>query len=61
MSAEIIDFMLRPNHDRDQIEFPTITFRSAVPPNDLAMDYVDTSRCENVSRRCEEQSDEAIR
>jgi len=43
MSAEIIQFFLRPNHNRDQTDFPTIAFRSAARPDDLTMDHVDTS------------------
>jgi hypothetical protein len=48
MSAEIIQFVPRPNHNRDQTDFPTIAFRSAARPDDLAMDHVDTSPCEFV-------------
>jgi hypothetical protein len=31
MTAEIIRFILRPKHDREQTDFPTIVFRSPVP------------------------------
>ena len=31
MSAEIIRFIPRPKHDREQTDFPTIVFCSAVP------------------------------
>jgi hypothetical protein len=48
MSAEIIQFIPRPNHNRDQTDFPTIAFRSAARPDDLTMDHVDTSPCEFV-------------
>ena len=48
MSAEIIQFIPRPNHNRDQTVFPTIAFRSAARPEDLTMDHVDTSPREFV-------------
>jgi hypothetical protein len=41
MSAEIIRFIRRPNHDREQTDFPTIAFRSAVRPDGLTVDHVD--------------------
>jgi hypothetical protein len=47
MSAEIIQFMPRPRHDRDQSDFPTIAFRSALPA-ERADDHVDTAPCEYV-------------
>ncbi|MHC2333091.1 hypothetical protein [Bradyrhizobium sp. USDA 4454] len=31
MSAEIIKFIPRPRRDREQTDFPTIAFRSALP------------------------------
>jgi hypothetical protein len=46
MSAEIIQFIPRPNHDREQTDFPAIAFRSVARPGDLTMDHVDTSPCE---------------
>jgi hypothetical protein len=46
MSAKIIQFIPRPNHNRDQTDFPEIAFRSAARPDDLAMDHVDTAPCE---------------
>jgi hypothetical protein len=46
VSVEIIQFIRGPKHDREQSDFPTIVFRSAARPNDLAMDHVDTSPCE---------------
>ena len=48
MSAEIIQFIARPNHHREQTDFPTIAFRSATGPDDLTMDHVDTAACEVV-------------
>jgi hypothetical protein len=48
MSAEIIQFIPRPNHHREQTDFPTIAFRSATGPDDLTMDHVDTAACEVV-------------
>jgi hypothetical protein len=48
MSAEIIQFIPRPNHHREQTDFPTIAFRSVAPRDDLTMDHVDTSPCEYV-------------
>jgi hypothetical protein len=45
MSAEIIRFIPRPNHRRPT-DFPTIAFRSAAQPRDLATEYVDTAPCE---------------
>ena len=48
MSAEIIQFIRRPKPDRAPTDFPTIVFRSATAPVDLAMDHVDTAPCEYV-------------
>jgi hypothetical protein len=48
MSAEIIQFIPRPKPHREPTDFPTIVFRSAVAPEDLAMDHVDTAPCEYV-------------
>ena len=45
MSAEIVQFIRRPKHDREQTDFPTIVFRSTAP-EDLAMDHADTAPCE---------------
>jgi hypothetical protein len=47
MSAEIIQFIPRPKHGREQTDFPTIAFRSALPV-DRAADHADTSPCEYV-------------
>jgi hypothetical protein len=47
VSAEIIQFIPRPNH-RERTDFPTIAFRSAARPNDPAMDHVDTAPCEYI-------------
>jgi hypothetical protein len=48
MSAEIIQFIPRPKPHREPTDFPTIVFRSAAAPDDLAMDHVDTAPCEYV-------------
>lgn len=40
VSASIIRFIPRP--DREPADFPAITFRSAIRPDDLTMDHVDT-------------------
>jgi hypothetical protein len=47
MSAEIIRFIPRPKHGREQTDFPAIVFRSAVP-KDPAADHADTAPCEYV-------------
>ena len=47
MSAEIIQFIRRPNQDREQTDFPTIVFRSTAL-EDLTMDHVDAMPCECV-------------
>ena len=47
MSAEIIQFIRRPKHDREQTDFPTIVFRSTVR-KDLITDHADTAPCEYV-------------
>jgi hypothetical protein len=49
MSAEVIQFIRRPHHDREQTDFPTIAFRSVLQPGDLAVDHVDTAPCEYLS------------
>lgn len=49
MSAEIIRFIPRPKHGREQTDFPTIAFRSSVRPDDPAIDYTDTAPCEYVA------------
>ena len=46
MSAEIIQFIPRPNRDRGPTDVPSIAFRSAARPDDLTMDHVDTAPCE---------------
>ena len=43
MSAKIIQFAPRPDRERRAMEFSTIASRSALPPDDLTMDHVDTS------------------
>jgi len=48
MSAEIIQFIPRPKPHREPTDFPTIVFRSATAPDELAMDHVDTAPCEYV-------------
>jgi hypothetical protein len=47
MSADIIQFIPRPKHDREQTDFPTIAFRSTVP-DETETDDVDTAPCEYV-------------
>jgi hypothetical protein len=49
VSAEIIQFIPRPTHDREHTDFPTITFRSTRPTDDLVMDHADTAPCEYVA------------
>jgi hypothetical protein len=49
MSAEIIRFIPRPKHGREQTDFPTIAFRSAVRPDDPVTDHADTAPCEYVA------------
>jgi len=48
MSANIIQFIPRPHHDREAADSLTIAFRSVARPDDLTMDHVDTSPCEIV-------------
>jgi hypothetical protein len=43
MSAEIIQFIPRPKHDREQTDFPTIAFRSVV--HDLVTDRAEPPPC----------------
>jgi hypothetical protein len=40
MTAEIIRFIPRPKHDREQTDFPTIAFRAPVPDGSAA-DHAD--------------------
>lgn len=47
MSAEIIQFIPRPKHNREQTDFPAIAFRSTLPDETRA-EYVDTAPCEYV-------------
>jgi hypothetical protein len=49
MSADIIRFIPRPKHDREQTDFPTIAFRLPVRPNDLTIGHADTAPCEYVA------------
>jgi hypothetical protein len=48
MSADIIRFIPRPDTARERTDFPTIAFRSAVKPDELVMDHVDTAPCEHA-------------
>ena len=48
MSAEIIPFVARTNRGRKEMDFSTVASRSALRPDDLTMDHVDTSPCEYV-------------
>jgi hypothetical protein len=59
VSAEIIRFILRRKHDREETDFPTIAFKSAAR-DDLVMDHANPAACECVHRHREEQSGEAI-
>ncbi len=47
MSAEIIQFIPRPRHPREQTDFPTIAFRSTLP-DPAGTDHVDTAPSEYV-------------
>ena len=49
MSAEVIQFIRGPRHDREQTDFPTIAFRSVLRHADLTMDHIDAARCEYLS------------
>jgi hypothetical protein len=48
VSAEIIQFIRSPKHNRGQTDFPTIAFRSGAQRDDLTMNHVDTAPCEYV-------------
>ena len=48
MSSKIIQFAPRPHRERKEMEFFAIASRSALRPDDLTMDHVDTSPCEYV-------------
>ena len=52
MSAEIVQFIPRENR-RSRPNDVATEFRSAIGPDDLTMDHVDTAPCEYVSS-CEE-------
>lgn len=52
MSAEIVQFIPRENR-RSRPNGVATEFRSAIGPDDLTMDHVDTAPCEYV-RPCEE-------
>lgn len=45
MSAEIIQFIPRPCRDREQTDFPTIAFRSAMPDPDMDHNETAPSEC----------------
>ncbi len=47
MIAEIIRFIPRPKHDRQQTDFPAIAFRSTVAENS-ATDHADVVQCDRV-------------
>jgi len=61
LSAEIIQFIRGPKHNREQSDFPTIAFRSAARPDDLTMDHVDTAPSEYVRPEGCDSSDHASR
>ena len=48
MSAEIIQFIPRPKHEREHTDFPTIVFRSVVPDDLVTSRTDDTAPCEYV-------------
>jgi hypothetical protein len=48
MSAEIIRFVARPNHERQPSDFPTIVFRAVPHSEKSATDDSDTAPCEYV-------------
>ena len=58
MSADIIQFIRGPKHDREPSDFPTIGFRSAKRPDDLVMDHADTASSGNVPPIVKPGSDE---
>jgi hypothetical protein len=47
VSADIIPFIPRPNHRNGLASFPRTSW-SPVPPDDLAMDHVDTLPFESI-------------
>jgi hypothetical protein len=52
VSAEIIQYILRPKRDDVPTDFPTIVFRSAV--RDLTTDRADAAPCEHAGPDGEE-------
>jgi hypothetical protein len=46
MSADVIQFIPRPNPAREPTDLPTMAFRFVPRSDDLTMDHVDTSPCE---------------
>jgi hypothetical protein len=48
MTAEIIQFIPRPKHEREQTDFPTIVFRSALPDDPTKDRADDTAPCEYI-------------
>jgi hypothetical protein len=47
MTAEIIRFIPRPKHDREQTDFPAITLRAPVPEGSAA-DHADIAQRERM-------------
>ena len=54
MSAEIIQFMLRPKQKRVLAGFPRLVFRSTARPGDLTADHADTWSRERIEARPED-------
>lgn len=54
MSAEIIQFMPRPKHNRPLAGRPRLALRPTASPDDLGADRADTSPCEYVGANPEE-------
>jgi hypothetical protein len=57
VSAEIIQFIRGPQRHRGSSDFPTIVFRSAARPDDLAMDHTDTAPSEYLRSEPAESRD----
>ena len=57
MSAEIIQFVPRPNRRRGLVELSSLA-RSISGEDDLAMDHADTAPCEYVKAGCDVREDD---
>jgi hypothetical protein len=49
MTAEIIQFILRPLRNREPSDSRAIPFRSALRTDDVTIDHADTAPCEYAS------------